>query len=302
MRIALTGATGFIGRYVVERLLSDGHELVAWYRPSSNRIRIEHPKLAWVEGDLSRAETMKPLLEDCQALVHAGLWRPGQGFRGGEGDLIRFAETNVMGSLRLFETALAEQVERIIYVSTCAVHEEILDDRPLDESHPLWPYSHYGAHKAAVEKFVHSYGLGSGINICAIRPSGVYGIKDPIETSKYFGLVGRIARGELVKCSRGGKEVHAADVAQSIACLLDAGEDIVRGQAFNCCDRYISEYDVAHLARDLCGSAAEIEGEPKSPKHQIMTEKIEKLGVKWGGAEHLEMTVRSLLSAHGASV
>ena len=35
-------------------------------------------------------------------------------------------------------------------VSTCAVHEVILDDRPLDQAQPLWPTGHYGAHKAAL--------------------------------------------------------------------------------------------------------------------------------------------------------
>ncbi len=51
---------------------------------------------------------------------------------------------------------------RFVFISTCAVHDVILADRPLDEAHPLWPKSHYGAHKAALEKFVHSYGLGQG--------------------------------------------------------------------------------------------------------------------------------------------
>jgi nucleoside-diphosphate-sugar epimerase len=49
------------------------------------------------------------------------------------------------------------------------VHDVILQDRPLDEAHPLWPKSHYGAHKAAIEKFVHSFGLGEGYAICSLR-------------------------------------------------------------------------------------------------------------------------------------
>ena len=45
-------------------------------------------------------------------------------------------------------------VRRFVFIATCAVHDVILSDRPLDEAHPLWPKSHYGAHKAAIEKFV----------------------------------------------------------------------------------------------------------------------------------------------------
>ena len=57
-----------------------------------------------------------------------------------------------MGTLRLIESARAAGVGRFVFISTCAVHEKILDDRPLDEAHPLWAMSHYGAHKAAIEK------------------------------------------------------------------------------------------------------------------------------------------------------
>ena len=38
-------------------------------------------------------------------------------------------------------------------VAVLDIHEKILDDRPLDETHPLWPTSHYGAHKAAVARW-----------------------------------------------------------------------------------------------------------------------------------------------------
>ena len=64
-----------------------------------------------------------------------------------------------MGSIRLIEAARQQQgLSGFVYLSTCAVHDKILNDRPLDEQHPLWAKSHYGAHKAAVEKFVHSFG------------------------------------------------------------------------------------------------------------------------------------------------
>ena len=84
-------------------------------------------------------------------------------------DLVAFAERNILGTLRLMEAARAAGVRRFILISTCAVHEKILDDRPLDETHPLWPASHYGAHKAALEAFVHSYGIGQGWEVCAFR-------------------------------------------------------------------------------------------------------------------------------------
>jgi hypothetical protein len=48
-------------------------------------------------------------------------------------------------------------VPRFVFISSCAVHDVIRDDRLLDEKHPFWPMSHCGAHKAALEKFVPAY-------------------------------------------------------------------------------------------------------------------------------------------------
>ena len=297
MRVALTGATGFIGRYIVRHLAEQGHSLRCWYRPSSDRSALDdvNEHVAWVEGDLAEPASCNDLVEGCDAVVHAALYHPGGGFHGGEGDLVEFVQTNVVGTIQLVEAARRAGAGRFIFVSTCAVHEQILDDRPLDEAHPLWPTSHYGAHKAALEKFVHSYGLGQNYPICALRPTGVYGLAHPVENSKWFDLVAATVRGEPVNCRRGGKEVHAADVAKAIGILLtDQG---ITGQSFNCYDRYVSQFDVATLAKRISGSNSEIRGGQTRPKHQIETNKIRTLGMEFGGDALLETTVGQLVEA-----
>jgi nucleoside-diphosphate-sugar epimerase len=201
----------------------------------------------------------------------------------------------VLGTLQLIEASRSVGVERVVFVSTCAVHEKILEDRPLDESHPLWATSHYGAHKAAIEKFVHSYGLGEGYAICGVRPTGVYGLTHPPEHSKWWNLVEQVVRGETVRCSHGGKEVHAADVAQAVEILLTA--DAIHGQVYNCYDRYISDHDIAVIAKQLTGSNSPIEGDASAPRHQIETGKIRDLGMEFGGTPLLEKTVGQLVQA-----
>ena len=294
MRVALTGATGFIGRYIATHLVEQGHQLRCWHRAASNREGFDQlSELEWVEGDLGETDSANALVDGCDAVVHAALYWPGSGIRGAEGDVIEFVQKNVVGTLALIEAARRAQVGRFVFISTCAVHEKILDDRPLDEAHPLWATSHYGAHKAAIEKFVHSYGLGDGYPICALRPTGVYGATRPIQNSKWFDLVAAVVRGDTVQCSRGGKEVHAADVAKAVGILLTA--DGIAGEAFNCYDRYVSEFDVARLAKELSGSTSRIVGEPLQPKHQIATDKIRALGMKFGGDKLLSQTVSELI-------
>src|SRR5262249_44935608 len=156
-------------------------------------------------------------------------------------------------------------------------------DRPLDETHPLWPTSHYGAHKAALEKFVHSFGLGHHWPICALRPTGICGLAHPVAQSKWFDLVGQVLRGEPIASARGGKEVHAQDVARAVGLLLTADATAIAGQAFNCYDRYVSDQEVAEIAKELAGSRGQISDLNRGPRNQIATDKIRALGMTFGG-------------------
>lgn len=296
MRVAVTGATGFLGRYIVNHLLREGHQCRCWHRADSDCDGFDEAgngKLEWIEGELTDRQAAESLVQGADATVHAALFRPGAGFRGAEGDLEEFVAKNVGGSIQLIRAAVDAGVGRFVFISTCAVHEEILDDRPLDEAHPLWSRSHYGAHKAAIEKFVHSYGLGHGFNICAIRPTGIYGAARPIERSKWYKLVRAVQAGEPVRTDHGGKEVHAADVAKAVSILLHA--EGTAGQAYNCYDTYIADQNVAQIAKRLTGSSSEIAQINKGPKHQISTEKLRALGMTFGGHEPLEDTIRQLL-------
>lgn len=298
MRIAITGATGFLGPYLVRHLTQRGHVCRCWYRPASARSGLSslpQNQLEWVIGELGNETATRTLVAGCDAVVHAALYRHGVRFTGGEGDVVDFVRANVVGTLQLVEAARAAGVPRFVFISTCAVHDVILDDRPLDEAHPLWPKSHYGAHKAALEKFVHAYGFGAGYDICALRPTGIFGLADPPEESRWFDLVRAVAHGQEVTCTGGGKEVHASDVARAVEILLEA--DGIAGQAYNCYDRYISEYEVAELARKLSGSAARIRGQPGRPKHQIVTDKLRALGMTFGGQALFESTIQQMVAA-----
>ncbi len=296
MNVAVTGATGFLGRYIVNRLTAGGHRCRCWCRPGGDRGGFDDERsIEWLPGELNDADSATALVQGAEAVVHSGLHHPGGGFRGGEGDPVEFVEKNVVGSIRLIESARRAGAGRFVFIATCAVHEVILDDRPLDEAHPLWPLSHYGAHKAAIEKFVHSYGLGQGYDICSLRPTGIYGVARPIERTRWYDLVQAVARGQNVDTDRGGKEVHAADVARAVEVLLTA--EGVAGQAYNCYDMYISEQTVAEIARQITGSKSKIATHNKSPKHQIETTKLRDLGMTFGGRPLLSQTVKEMLSA-----
>jgi nucleoside-diphosphate-sugar epimerase len=301
MRIAITGATGFLGRHLVRRFTAAGHKLRCWYRAGSDRSDLEDcvQAIEWLPGELGDAAAVRALVQGADAIVHAGLARPSvSGFTASaQSDVLAFAETNVLGSLQLFQGTYEAGVPRFVFISTCAVHDVILDDRPLDEAHPLWPKSHYGAHKAALEAFVHSYGFGGGWAICALRPTGIYGLAHPPSASRWYDLIGQVLRGEAIHTARGGKEVHAVDVARAVELLLHADAKAVTGQAFNCYDLYVAEQHVAAIAKELTGSRSRIADLNRGPKHQIDTRKLRALGMTFAGEELLRRTVAELIEA-----
>lgn len=104
-------------------------------------------------------------------------------------------------------------------------------------------------------------------------------------------------RGERVESPKGGKEVHAADVARAVELLLTTDAKAVAGQSFNCCDLYVAEEHVARIAKELTGSRSEITNLNRGPKRQIDTRKI-RLGMIFGGEPLLRRTVEELVEAH----
>lgn len=294
MKIALTGATGFLGRHVARELAAGGHSIRAWRRPESRHKDIEGIPIDWVEGELGDGHSSGTLVEGCDALVHCALWRDAETFQQSGNNLLAFVERNILGTLKLFEASRATGVSRAVFVSTGAVHEVILPDRPLNETHPAWPKSHYGAHKAALEAFVSSYGHGQGWAICAIRPTAIYGIDQRLEQSHWYDIVRQVVEGRDIEVEKGGKFVHVEDVARAIALLLTA--DDVAGQVYECCDRYVSKREVADWAKEISGSKSQIKGDVARPKNTIDTQKIQQLGMQFGGEAKVKQTIEELVT------
>jgi nucleoside-diphosphate-sugar epimerase len=173
----------------------------------------------------------------------------------------------------LLDLARQADAGQFIFISTGAVHETILDDRPLDEAHPLWPHSTYGAYKAAVEAFLPAYREQLDFNACAFRPTSVYGLHlTRPQRSHWHDLVRRVARGERIATAGGGKVVHVEDVAQAVVGAV--GRDDVAGEVYELTDCHIYDQTVAEFAKAASGSEAVIEDlKGAGPRHQIVSDK-----------------------------
>ncbi len=122
MRVAITGATGFLGRYLVRHLAAAGHHLRCWYRPGSDRSGFERQAdaIEWLPGALGDEASVGELVQGADAVVHAAVQWEGRRTRARDshGTPGVFYGVNLTGSLQLFQTALEAEVSRFVFLST----------------------------------------------------------------------------------------------------------------------------------------------------------------------------------------
>lgn len=177
MRIVVTGAAGFIGSHLAERLLGDGHEVIgidaltAYYDPRIKRENIagalRHPKFAFHEADL-RTVDVAPLLGRAEVVFHlAG--QPGVDSFGP-----RFADYvghNLTATHRLLEAA--QGVKLVVLASSSPVYGAA--PAPFREDGPASPTTPYGITKLAAEQLCLQYSANGMIPAMAFRFFTVYG-------------------------------------------------------------------------------------------------------------------------------
>lgn len=179
MKFLVTGAAGFIGSRLCERLLRDGHEVagldafIPYYpRPfkDANLTPLtSHPRFTLHALDL-RSDSLTAALDGVEAVYHlaamAGLTRSWTDF-----DL--YASCNLTATQRLLEaTGRAGRLRRFVYASTSSVYGRYASG---DESLPTRPISPYGVTKLAAENLCRAFSEERGLPLVVLRYFSVYG-------------------------------------------------------------------------------------------------------------------------------
>jgi UDP-glucose 4-epimerase len=251
MLVALTGASGFIGSYTAATLSRAGHDVRAMVRPTSRREHVQEHVRQWQVGEQDDPQALAGLVAGVDCVIHAAVdWNARE-----TSPMVNF-QKNVMGSLRLLEAARLADVPQFIFVSSVAVYHEILQDRKLDENHPTWPNSIYGAYKAAIEPHLKAYYVHYGMNTSSWRPAAVYGIDPSLKRSQWFDLIKTAKEGGEVDTPRGGKITHVQDVADALTYAVC--DESVAGEFYNLVDGYMYWQGAAELAKEITGSTAQI--------------------------------------------
>lgn len=215
MTIIVTGAGGFVGRQLVQRLLAAGHDIVgmdsaAGGIPAGARA---------VAGDIaSPAVRAEALRDGCSAIVHLATVPGGAA----EADPAASRRINVDAMYDLLEEAKAAgHCPRIIYASSIAVFGDPLPAAGVDDATPLAPRMVYGGHKAMMEiavAMMHHRGEIDGISVrlpgILARPKGPSGMKSAFMSDLFHAL--RANEPFVCPVSQG-----ATIWAQSVACCAD---------------------------------------------------------------------------------
>jgi len=293
--IAVTGATGYVGRFVVAELQHRGMQIRALSRATSDRSGFTQA-IDWITGDLRDSDAIHQLVEKVDAVVHLAYEHVPGKYRDGEGDdLPTWLDANLNGSLRLLQTSAQVGVKRFIFLSSRAVFSRTEAGRVLDEDHPISPDTHYGAYKAAVESFLQSFAHTAKMSTCSVRATGVYGLTHPVERSKWWELIQAVLHDQPVTSNRGGTEVHGADVAKAIATLLTRPKlDI---PVLHLSDLYVTTREIVQIAQAVTGYSGTLPPPSPEPKNAMVSRYLAELGIMLGGKPLLEKTTAELVDA-----
>ncbi|MCU0664620.1 MAG: NAD(P)-dependent oxidoreductase [Myxococcota bacterium] len=177
MKLLVTGARGFLGRWVVRTAHKAGHDVVVGCttRSQANEVKdhaLSSPYACRVEAvvcDVCDAQQIKDVIEAvaCDAIVHCAAY--GVDYR--QQDALRAILVNTGGAVCVHEAAAETSVEKIVYVGTAYEYGSALE--LLTELHPLCPTGIYGASKAAASKLIAQLSPRPAWTLC--RPFGMFG-------------------------------------------------------------------------------------------------------------------------------
>ena len=178
MRALVTGAAGFIGSTLVDRLLGDGHSVVGVDDLSTGRLANLHSArgaagFEFVQADIVTADLI-PLLADTgpEVVFHLAAQID---VRRSVTDPESDATVNVLGTVRLAEAARRAGVRKVVHTSSGGSIYGVPADYPTDESAPPDPASPYAAGKLAGEVYLNTFRHLYGMDCSHIAPANVYG-------------------------------------------------------------------------------------------------------------------------------
>lgn len=227
MRVLVTGASGFLGRHVVSRLLERAQEVRVLTRDKNHLPLGWDGRLQVVLGDIRCPETLGPAVDGVEMVFNvAGEWR----------DRTQFQRVNEQGTRNVLRTCVLAGGISIVHVSSAGVIGARLPGK-YDESSQCRPGNAYERSKLVGEREVLRCSREGRLRATVVRPTTVFGFRLPGGRDSFLSLLGAIQRGQfrfLGGLAAVSNYVYVEDVAE--CCIALSGDPTADGEVFHVAD------------------------------------------------------------------
>ncbi len=222
MKIFITGATGFIGTHLVNRLAQTEHKLHCLVRKNSRVRAIEELGCTLITGDVTDKDSLLKGMKGCDWVINLAniysFWEP---------DNRVFKAVNVDGNRNVMECALETGISKVVHVSTGGIYGKPADD-PVTEESPVGPvrFCEYFQTKYEGDLIAWELYEKKGLPLVVIYPCAVLGSGDPKATGRYIkDLINRRLPATIFHDSV-LTWVHVRDVAEAIVRAAEKEDNI----------------------------------------------------------------------------
>lgn len=261
MNILVTGGAGFIGRWVIKKLLEDNHKVIALDNLSNGSLKnieefINDDNFTFVQGDIKDNVLLKNLFNEnkfdiiyhlaASIIVQDSIDDPETTFYNdtvGTFNILERARMQMFGANAKMQGDkwICDNTEethpcKVVFMSTCMVYDKA-EEEGIDELHPTKPISPYGASKIAAENLVLSYYYTYKLPTVVIRPFNTYG---PLQKTNGEGgvvaiFINKALNGEELNIYGTGKQtrdlLYVKDCARFV--IMTGFNDRVNGEIVN---------------------------------------------------------------------
>lgn len=249
MRYALTGGTGFIGRYLARQLREADHQVVAVVRSPAKAASLSALGVELVPGDVTSRSSMVKAFEGADGVFHVAGW-----YKVGSSDPEQGWAVNVQGTRNALDAARDAGVPRVVYTSTVAVnsdtHGEIRDETYTFTGEHLSVYDHT---KAQAHEIAQGF-AADGLDVVITMPSAVYG---PGDTSQIGELIRQAARRKRVLVPAGMRicMAYVDDIATGHVLAMESGRS---GESYMLAGPRTTMAEVLRITSEIAGGPAPV--------------------------------------------
>ncbi len=267
MKIFVTGAAGFIGFHLIQRLLARGDEVIgldnvnAYYEPTLKEARLkilsEHPKFSFLKGDIMDRAVLKKGMQGCDRVVHLAALA---GVRYAYDHPEEYVDINIKGFFNVIDEVRLQNIDGLIYASTSSVYGGNTTFPSSESDMVDNQVSLYGMNKKANENMAHVYHSLYGTKSTGLRFFTVYGPYGRPDMALFL-FISKILKGEKLPVFNEGKMqrdfTYVDDIVSGIVLSIDKNypEEI-----FNLgCGQTEELMDYIRIAEETIGKKAEFE-------------------------------------------